>query len=105
MTFDEKFDMFNNLAEKYELKNSVWSMYEVTDIHGVSNVPSGSFLSSYYLSNSYRVAVYGNTWLDLWKAVEEMIKANKDEHGNHVFIEGFNLSKNEFNVYEVSLGS
>lgn len=106
--FDRINDMSNIIAKQHGFKHTRWSIYDIEDFNEKSNVPKGSKIYTY--KGDYVANVNGDTWLDLWKAVEE-IASNTDNSyggkgfGDHVFIEKFEKSRGEEGSYEVWLGS
>jgi len=103
--FDRNNEMYNRVAKLNDFNHSIWSIYEIDSLEETSSVPEGSSLRSWYSGKDITVKVEGPTWLDLWKATDQLIKMTKDLHGDHVFIEQYYKAKGEENVYEVSLGS
>jgi hypothetical protein len=103
--FDRKFDLYKNISNGQGFKHSIWSIYSVDNFDTNSSVPEGSKIRSWYSGKDVHVTVKGSSWLDLWKATEQLMEQTLDEHGDHVFIEGFSKVKNEDGVYEVILGS
>lgn len=91
------------IGELNGFTHSIWSMYEVESFEALSPVPSGAKLISWYADKDTSVTVEGITWLDLWKATDKLIGMTADEHGDHVFVEGYR--KVGDNLYEVQLGS
>lgn len=82
---------------------TIWSYTSVPSLHFASDIPVGSKIKSWYTENNEFTVVEGNTWLDVWKAADKLVKMTRDEHGDHIFVEGFR--KVADNEYEVSLGS
>lgn len=94
---NRKYNMYKQVGENNGIKHSIWSMYEVEDLADQSPIPPGTLLESYHTDKRVRVA--GSTWLDLWRAADELVC---DANDTHVFIEGFKLRGN---TCEVTLGS
>lgn len=87
------------------LKHSIWSIYGMDSFDSKSPVPVGSKIVSWYTRGDESVTVEGETWLDLWKAADKLIGQTIDDHGDHVFIEGFKKVRGDDSAYEVILGS
>jgi hypothetical protein len=100
--WDQAYTMFERIRALNNFNYSIWSIYEVENMTLPSCVPAGSKLKSFYTDST--VVVEGQTWLDLWKATNDLIKQSSDEHGGHVFIEAFRKTNTD-GVYEVILGS
>lgn len=99
----------DELAKQHKFKYTRWSIYDIYSLLDKSNIPAGALICAPYES-SESVTVKGDTWLDLWKAVEELAsktKFNENEvgFGDHVFIEKFTKLRNDDTAYEVWLGS
>lgn len=100
-------------AKTNGFKYTRWSIYEIDSFLNTSNVPPGATIIAPYESDeSVVVEGYQNvvSWLDLWKAVEELAAKTKWDDdsvgfGDHVFIEGFVKVDGKENTYEVWLGS
>jgi hypothetical protein len=106
--FDRQYDLVIETAEKNNLKNSHWSMYEHLDFdqpHPYGDVkelkhhsdpfwgkPSGDFIQP----------INGNTWLDLWIAADTLMGKIGDKH--HYFIEDFWVDASD-NTLRMFLGS
>lgn len=110
---DDDMNRIREIAEEISARHNFeytrWSIYDIESFSDKSVVPTGALLCAPYDSKE-SVVVKGDTWLDLWKAVEELgSKTITGESyrgfGYHVFIERFTKVKNEENAYEVWLGS
>lgn len=106
--FDRIYKLSELIAKQHGFKHTRWSIYDIENFDEKSYVPKGSKVYSY--KGHYVAIVNGDTWLDLWKAVEEIAVNTHDGYGgkgfgNHVFIEGFEKNKGEEGSYEVWLGS
>lgn len=95
----------SRIAKTNEFKNTVWSIYEVSNFEEQSGIPIGAKLYSYYSGKDITVTVEGPTWFDVWKATDKLIGMTREDHGDHIFIESYDKVKNQDNVYEVNLGS
>lgn len=107
---DRAWKRANEMKEAYGFKYTVWSISEIENFSDVSFVPIGVKLIAPWESEE-EVEITDNTWLGLWKAVEELASKTKYNDygdcgfGSHVFIERFRESKDKKNTYEVVLGS
>ena len=102
--WDKQYAQANNISKIHGFKHSIWTIYEIDSFMDKSSVPVGSTLYSYYSGKHKVVVVEGPTWLDLWKATDQLIKSTAEEHGDHVFIENY-IKTDTPGVYEISLGS
>lgn len=106
--FDRILKLAKQIASEHELHYSIWSIYDIESFDDKSNVPTGATIVAPW-ETKQSVVTKGDTWLDLWKAVEELALKAKDEDGeglgNHVFIEKFVKVNCLENTYEVWLGS
>ena len=106
--FDRIFNLSKLIANQHGFKHTRWSIYDIENFDEKSYVPKGSKVYAY--KSDYVATVNGDTWLDLWKAVEE-IASNTDNgyggkgFGDHVYIEKFEKNRGEEGSYEVWLGS
>lgn len=99
-------NMADSIASANKFKYTIWSIYEMGSFNDISSVPEGSTLVAPW-ETEHSVVVEGPTWLDLWRAVEQLADS-VERHGyrgfgDHAFIEDFREVKP--NVYEVILGS
>ena len=104
--FDRIYKLSDMIAKQHGIKYTRWSIYDIEHFDEKSNVPKGSKI----FVGDVVTEVKGDTWLDLWKAVEEIaVKSISDSgwsgFGDHVFIERFVKNKGDDNSYEVWLGS
>lgn len=90
------------IAIDNDFKSTQWSMLEIPDLYAKSTIPAGSVIRSYYTFEES--VVDGETWVDVWRAVDRLVKNTSFEHGNHIYIEGFTKIGNS-KAYEVFLGS
>ena len=91
--FDSKMDYYGQFQEDNGLA-AIWSIYELP-IHGFLQdhpYPSDVFV----VYQGYHVAVYGQTWADVYRAADHCIRLSDDQH--HIFIEGFELVGNELKL-------
>ena len=88
---DKLMTWLNEINDVYQFE-SIWSLWEVRDF---TEVPFPGATQLYYSGG------WGNagwtpisakaSWLELWKAADELIKLSEDNH--HLFIENFKLNK------------
>lgn len=82
--FDNKFDYYNRFKQDNNL-TAIWSIYS-TPIHGfLADHPYASHAVVFYKNR--HVAVWGNTWADIYRAADQAIRNSGDEH--HIYIEDF----------------
>ena len=112
-----KFDKVKNT----EGLNTTWSIYEVSDVYAKAAIKtvgkkvvyetvdlnaSDEEVAADILDGGHRSSavfssfVGGDTWLDLWKAAESVIKQSGTHHS---FIEDFTM--NEYGTIELTTGS
>lgn len=72
---------------------SIWSMDEVEDLNEKHPFTAAVYLTYklYGNGNVNTVLVGGDTWIDLWRAADKIIKMSGDNH--HIFIENFVQNK------------
>ena len=91
--FSKKHDHYSSIKEQFGFA-SIWSLYEVTDLNAKHNAPSDAFV----VYEGQHCAVYGETWVDIYRAADNCIRNSGDQH--HIFIEGFELKNgNELHMY------
>ena len=91
--FDRKFNHYHEIKER-EGFATTWSLYEITDLNAKHNAPSDAFV----VYQGQHCAVYGDTWVDIYRAADNCIRNSGDQH--HSFIEGFELKNgNELHMY------
>lgn len=76
---------------------SVWSMFEINDIYSKHYLNDFDYIS--YEGNTIKLD--GETWLDIWRIADELIRKSGDFH--HIFIE--NIHEDENNILTLSTGS
>ena len=99
--YAQESDAFANKSDHYDTvkqainAQSIWSIYEITDLDQPHPYPSGVFVTykDHWGADVQHCAVYGNTWRDLYKAADNCIRNSGDEH--HIFIESFKLVGND----------
>jgi hypothetical protein len=101
-----KIDMFRDVQDR-ERFSTVWSIHEVDDID--SKVPLknqiGRKLVFNYWNRGFKdkqvmTTIKGETWLDMWRAADELIVESGDFH---IFIENFVMQ--EDGSFELICGS
>lgn len=88
--FDRKWNHYRTVQEAQGF-DTIWSLYEVEDLNGEHGFPADSFVvySEHWGGETQHCAVYGRTWIDLWRAADQCIRNSGDTH--HRFIEIFTL--------------
>ncbi len=101
--FKTKSSLYDKICSENKF-SSIWSMFEVTDF---SAVPFPEARAVTYTRNWGKPVDFmlpiNPTWLDLWKAADQLIKESGDNH--HVFIEDFTPRKENSFILELSTGS
>lgn len=87
---------YESMRKKYAL-HSVWSI-EDTDLLENSGIPIGTVFRSFYTGHTAKTK--GPTWLDAWKAADELARAAGD---SHIYVEEFRENKD--GTYDVEFGS
>jgi hypothetical protein len=103
---DKEFDDKANLFDQIKMKNkfsSVWSIYEVDNIYGYSDITVGEDAALVYQNVSVRLPAGQLTWFELWKAADEAITMSQDDH--HLFIESFTQSSISPTIILLGTGS
>lgn len=95
-TQDKKIEYFEQISKDHKIKNSTWSIFEIDDI----NQAVGTVQKIVYGNVEIVLDKENATWLDLWKAADDLIVKSKT---HHYFIEGFEAKG--FGVYELVTGS
>ena len=94
-TFDQKYRYFDTVKKDNSLK-SVWSIYEVENIHELSGL-NGETLryGDHWGEGTVVIPLPGGNlqWWDLWAAADKAIAQSGDSH--HVFIEAFYKKGND----------
>ena len=91
--FDLKFNYFDGIREANEFK-SIWSMYEVLNVHDLSGLEAENLVyKDHWGDRAITVPLPGGNlqWWDLWVAADKAVIESEDLH--HIFIEGFQKSK------------
>lgn len=88
--FETKNNHYSSVQETNEF-SSIWSMYEVNDMNSEHPYPEDAFVvySQHWGDKPVHCAVYGKTWVDIYRAADNCIRNSGDNH--HVFIENFIL--------------
>lgn len=103
--FDKKMHGFGKIQEKNNLW-SVWSDYYISPSDMKKNFSDKPVLSISYESwgptQKMKIGKVAS-WLDMWKAAEQLMKLSGDEH--HQFIESFDEDKKKPGNFKLSTGS
>ena len=97
--FDRKFNHYHEIKEKEGFVTK-WSLYEIADLNTEHGFPADSFVvyEDHWGEKTQHCAVYGSTWVDIYRAADNCIRNSGDQH--HCFIEGFKLKNgNELHMY------
>lgn len=102
---DRRFDHYQDVSRQLGMDNSVWSMYEVSDLadrhpyEGADRV----VYKDHWGQNPVSYSINGLTWAALWIAANACIRDSGDDH--HVFIEGFAPDAQDPRTLVLSTGS
>lgn len=116
---DKIYNQAKSLSDNYNLKYTIWSIYDIDSLLDETNIPFGAIITApWETENTVTLEKHDEedskktfaTWIDLWKAVDKLAANTSNEYGStgfgtHVFIEGIHKVKKSENVYAVSLGS
>jgi hypothetical protein len=102
LAWDSKNWYFNALQEHNKF-TSIWSMYEVNDIHGYCDIIVEEDSVLLHQNVSVQLPAGKLTWFELWKFAEEAIVTSRDTH--HVFIESFTQSSINSKIILLGTGS
>ena len=100
--WDSKNNLFNELRDQNKF-TSVWSIYEIDNIHGYSDITVEEDSVLLYENVSVQLPAGQLTWFELWKFAEEAIVMSRDQ--NHVFIESFTQSSINPKIILLGTGS
>ena len=91
--FDSKMDYYREFQRENGLR-SIWSIYELP-LHGfLQDHPYRGALTLSY--QGHAVPILGQTWADLYRAADDVIRRSGD--GHHIFIEGFLFAGDELRL-------
>lgn len=89
-----KIDMFREIQDREKFR-TVWSIHEITDLNAVVPLKNQvgrkmtfEYFDRYMVDRKVETTIKGDTWLDMWRAAEELLAASKDFH---IFIENFHM--------------
>jgi len=89
-----KIDMFREIQDR-ELLRTLCSINEVGDIdlnvllnNQVGRKMTFEYFDRNFTDHKVETVILGETWLDMWRAAEELLKASNDYH---IFIENFHM--------------
>lgn len=100
--WDSKNWYFNALQEHNKF-TSIWSMYEIDDIHGYSDIIVEEDSVLLHQNVSVKLPAGKLTWFELWKFADEAIVNSRDQH--HIFIESFTQSSINSKIILLGTGS
>jgi hypothetical protein len=93
-SFDTLFDRYSDIAQANDFITT-WSIYEVEDVN--EKIPFrdmvGKRLVYKYWDENFvdqvvETVIQGDTWLDAWRAADQLLKDSKDFH---IFVEDFRM--------------
>ena len=91
--FDSKMDYYEDFKKHNGLR-AIWSIYELP-LHGfLQDHPYRGALTLSY--QGHAVPILGQTWADLYRAADDVIRRSGD--GHHIFIEGFLFAGDELRL-------
>jgi len=91
--FESKMDYYGQFQTDNGLA-AIWSIYELP-IHGfLMDHPYTS--DAFVVYQGHHVPVYGQTWADIYRAADRVIRLSGDSH--HIFIEHFEQVGNELRL-------
>jgi len=91
--FDQSFDYYQRF-QKHNGLRAIWSIYELP-LHGfLQDHPYRGALTLSY--QGHAVPILGQTWGDLYRAADDVIRRSGD--GHHCFIEGFLFAGDELRL-------
>jgi hypothetical protein len=100
--WDSKNDLFNELRDNNKF-TSIWSIYEVDNIHGYCDITVEEDSVLLHQNVSVQLPAGKLTWFELWKFAEEVIVMSRDQH--HVYIESFTQSSINPKIILLGTGS
>lgn len=101
--FSKKQNHYTEQQMIHNLTDSVWSVYEVSNLNAPHPYTGAGVLSynDHWGGKTVVVPILGTTWMDLWIAADHAIVLSTDLH--HIFIEGFTQAQD--GVLTLSTGS
>ena len=93
----EKFDRSFNYYQRFQEANglrAIWSLFDLPEHGFLQDHPYRDILTLTYQGHS--VPILGQTWGDLYRAADDVIRRSGDSH--HIFIEGFWFSGDELRL-------
>jgi len=91
--FDRKHDYYMEFQRENGL-SAIWSVYELPEHGFLQDHPyRGAMTLSY---QGYAAPILGQTWGDLYRAADDVIRRSGD--GHHIFIEGFMFAGDELGL-------
>jgi hypothetical protein len=100
--WDSKNNLFNELRDNNKF-TSIWSIYEVDNIHGYCDITVEEDSVLLHQNVSVQLPAGKLTWFELWKFAEEVIVMSRDQH--HVYIESFTQSSINPKIILLGTGS
>jgi hypothetical protein len=91
--FESKMDYYGDFQRQNGLA-AIWSVYDLPAHGFLSDHPFP--LDAFVVYQGHHVPVYGQTWGDVYRAADRVIRLSGDEH--HIFIEHFEQVGNELRL-------
>jgi len=84
---DRLIDYYNDVRaqEGFQTAWSLWRSDEWQDMNDISGIPEGTVIRYWdHFGNDFRAQVKGKTWLDVWRACDEVIVESGDTFHNFI---------------------
>ena len=91
--FDQSFDYYHQFQEANGLR-AIWSLFDLPEHGFLQDHPYRGALTLSY--QGHAVPILGQTWGDLYRAADDVIRRSGD--GHHIFIEGFMFADDELRL-------
>ena len=104
-SFDSKHEHYEDVRSQMGLTNSVWSIFEVDNLadkhpfEGADRIVYKDHWGKHTVSSS----IHGSTWAALYRAANECIANSGD--GHHIYIERFDIDKDDSRTLVLQTGS
>ena len=91
--FDSKMDYYSEFQKANGLR-AIWSLFDLPEHGFLQDHPYRGALTLSY--QGHAVPILGQTWGDLYRAADDVIRRSGD--GHHIFIEGFLFAGDELRL-------
>ena len=91
--FDRSFNYYQQFQEANGLR-AIWSVFDLPEHGFLQDHPYQGVLTLTY--QGHAVPILGQTWGDLYRAADDVIRRSGD--GHHIFVEGFLLEGDELRL-------